>query len=185
MLNLETSLLFQLDPAKAAEISTRPSAAITSVSSSNLSSGRRSGRSPHHTKPRRCTRRSGRKLPGKSSTSFRRIAGARGILRAAGALAQDWPAAGCRERDSGEAEARAGSRADAVRAREGATGGRTQAHRGAGHRGLPEHRGAGHQLAAARVEGHRGDRKARGEPQRKSRRDRQFQTGLPIILGEK
>ena len=52
-------------------------------------------------------------------------------------------------------------------------GGGAQAHRGARRQRFPAHRLAGHQRAAARVEGHRGHREARQQPEQQDRGHRQ------------
>jgi len=91
ILSLETSLLFQLDPAKAVEIYRRTR---EDRRGDLLALQENCGRPRHH--------------------------------RPAGAVAEDRPPGRCRERDSGEAAARAGGRADEVRAPEGAAGSRAQ-----------------------------------------------------------
>jgi regulator of protease activity HflC (stomatin/prohibitin superfamily) len=151
ILSLETSLLFQLDPAKAVDIyRTVGSDYVGTIVEPQFRSSIREITASYEAKALYSAERE--KIAGEIFTLFRR-----------------------RQRDSGKAAARAGSRADEVRAAERAAGSRAQTNRSAGRRRLPAHRRAGHQSAALGVERHRGDREAGHERQLEGRGHRQFQ----------
>ena len=118
-MDLEGSLLYRLDPAKAAEVYKtvgRNYAEIVVVP--QIRSAIREITASYEAKALYSAERE--KIARETFELFKKMSDGRGDHRGGGAPAQDRPAAGRRERDPGEVEARAGGRADEVRPPEGA-----------------------------------------------------------------
>ena len=176
MMDLEGSLLYRLDPTKAAEIYRTVGKSYQEIIvQPQIRSAIREITASYDAKALYSSERE--QIARETFELFQRMAGGRGIIAEAVLLRKiglpPIVANAIQEKLKREQEA---EQMKFVLQKESA-GSRAQAHRGPGHRGLPEDRGAGALAPDPGVEGHRGHREARDEPELEGRHRGQPQVG--------